>query len=476
MKSIKKTIFLFVMIISQIPLFAQQKPQNVLFILVDDMGYKDLGCYGSTFYETPNIDKLAKSGTRFTNGYSACQVCSPSRAGIMTGKYPARLKNTDWFGAPQPTNVGKHWTKNKPLLPAEYKNFLEPNETTIAEALKAKGYKTFMAGKWHLGDEEKYYPESQGFEINKGGYLKGNPGSYFSPYNNPKLSDGPVGEYLPFRLAAETNKFLENNQKQPFFVYLAYYLVHTPIQALDSLTQKYELKRKQLGLNDDFGDEGKSKVRHTQSMTKYAAMVEALDISVGRVLNKLTELGLDKNTLIIFTSDNGGLSTAEGSPTSNLPLRAGKGWMYEGGIRVPLIIRNPDMKQVPISNEIVTGVDYFPTILNDLGNNKTLDGINISNALIGNKLPKRAVYWHYPHYGNQGGQPSGAIREGDWKLIQHFESKNFELYNLKNDISEQKNEIEKQAKIATKLKIKLAKWQKEVGANFPTKNPNAGKL
>lgn len=467
-------LLLFILLTTS-SLLAQNKPKNILFILVDDFGYKDLGCYGSTFYETPNIDKLAKTGTRFTNAYSACPVCSPSRASIMTGKYPARMQTTDWFGAPQPDNVQKHWTRDKPLLPAPYTEYLEPSETTIAEALKAKGYKTFMAGKWHLGDEEKYYPENQGFDTNKGGFLKGSPGSYFSPYNNPKLPDGPVGEYLPFRLAEETNTFLTANKDKPFFAYMAYYLVHTPLQALDSLTKKYEAKRLKMNLKDDFADEGKSKVRITQSHAKFAAMVEALDISVGRILDKLKELGLDKNTLVIFTSDNGGLSTAEGSPTSNLPLRGGKGWMYEGGIRVPLIIRNPVLKQVAESAEIVSGIDYFPTIMNATKTDKTLDGINISKALVGKKLPKRTVFWHYPHYGNQGGFPSSAVRKGDWKLVQNFEKNTFELYNLKTDISEQKDEMATSSKIADRLKKCLLSWQKDVGAKLPTPNPNVKK-
>jgi arylsulfatase A-like enzyme len=470
---ITKLLLIFLMLYGT--LAAQNRPQNVLFILVDDFGYKDLGCYGSTFYETPNIDKLAKSGTRFTDAYAACPVCSPSRAAVMTGKYPARLQTTDWFGAPQPDNVQKHRTKDKPLLPARYIEYLDPKETTLAEAFKAKGYATFMAGKWHLGDKEIYYPESQGFDINKGGYLKGNPSSYFSPYSNPKLPDGPVGEYLPYRLAEETNQFLEAHQNKPFFAYVAYYLVHTPIQALDSLTKKYEAKRLKMNLNDDFGDEGVSKVRLTQSHAKYAAMVEALDISVGRILDKLTALGLDKNTTIVFTSDNGGLSTAEGSPTSNLPLRGGKGWMYEGGIRVPLIIRDPSLKQVAESAQVVTGIDYFPTLLNLPKKSKNIDGCNVSMALMGKKLPKRAIYWHYPHYGNQGGTPSAALREGDWKLIQNFENGAFELYNLKNDVSEQHNQVAVFPKIAEKLKGKLLAWQKEVNAQLPSPNPMAKK-
>ena len=460
------------------PLLAQNKPKNVLFILVDDFGYKDLGCYGSTFYETPNIDKLAKSGTRYTNAYAACPVCSPSRAAIMTGKYPARMQTTDWFGAPQPDNVQNHWTKDRPLLPAPYNEYLDPKEITIAEALKEKGYATFIAGKWHLGDKEAFYPENQGFDINKGGFMKGSPPSYFSPYSNPKLPDGPVGEYLPYRLAEETNKFIEAHKDKPFFVYMSCYLVHNPLQPIDSLMRKYEAKRLKMNLKDDFANEGNGKVRIIQSHAKYAAMVEALDISVGRILKKLEDLGLDKNTVVIFTSDNGGLSTAEGSPTSNLPLRGGKGWMYEGGIREPMIIRDPTIKQVAVSNEIVTGTDMYPTILSLVNQKMTaqkIDGINISATLKGEKLPKRAVFWHYPHYGNQGGTPSGAVRQGDWKLVQNFEKGTFELYNLKNDISEQKNELSNFPKIANKLKAVLLDWQKEVGAKFPTPNPNAKK-
>jgi len=242
---------------------------NFVFILADDLGWTDLGCYGSTFYETPNLDRLAASGMKFTQGYAACPVCSPTRASIMTGKYPARHDYTDWFGAPQPDNVEKHWTRDKPLLPAPYTEYMEPEEKTIAEAMKEAGYHTFFAGKWHLGPTEEYWPENQGFDVNKGGWTRGGPygpGKYFVPYGNPRLEDGPEGEYLPHRLAEETSKFIETHQNEPFFAYLSFYSVHTPLMTTDSLEAKYQAKKEKLGLEDQWGTEGERKVRLSSKM------------------------------------------------------------------------------------------------------------------------------------------------------------------------------------------------------------------
>mgnify|MGYP006279020779 FL=1 len=344
----------------------QEKP-NFLFILADDLGYKDLGCYGSSFHETPNLDELASQGVKFTDAYAACPVSSPTRSSIMTGKHPARTDNTDWFGAPQPNNVEDHWTRNKPLLPAPYKEYMALEEVTLAEALKAGGYNTFFAGKWHLGPTEKYWPTQQGFDVNKGGWRAGGPyggNKYFSPYGNPKLEDGPEGEHLPDRLAKETVKFIEDHKNEPFLAYLSFYSVHNPQMAREDLRKKYENKKERLGLEVRWGKEGDRKERLVQCSPVYAGMVEAMDLAVGKVLEKLESAGLDDNTVVIFMSDNGGLSTSEGHPTSNVPLRAGKGWLYEGGIREPMIIKWPGVTNAGTVCEVpVTSTDFYPTML-----------------------------------------------------------------------------------------------------------------
>ena len=314
---------------------------NVLFILADDLGYMDVGANNpNTFYETPNIDALAKKGMRFTSGYAACPVCSPTRASILTGKYPQRTGITDYIGGPQPGP----WNHRTKLLPAPYQEYLSLSETTLAKAFKAQGYTTFFAGKWHLGPEG-YWPENQGFDVNVAGCGWGHPKTYFSPYGNPKLADGPEGENLPHRLAAETVKFIESNRDKPFLAYLSFYSVHTPLEARDDLVKKYAAKAKSLKVRGpEFGLEGKSKVRLMQNHPVYAGMIEAMDSAIGEVLAALDRLQLANNTIVVFTSDNGGLSTAEGQPTSNLPLRGGKGWLYEGGIREPLIFYVPAAK------------------------------------------------------------------------------------------------------------------------------------
>lgn len=313
---------------------------NVVFFLVDDLGWRDLGCFGSTFYETPHADRLARDGMRFTSGYAACPVCSPTRASILSGKYPARLATTDYFGAAQPDA----WKRNTLLLPAAYSERLPREETTLAEAFHAAGYATFFAGKWHLGPEG-YWPEDQGFDVNRGGCERGGPyggNKYFSPYGNPRLADGPPGEHLPDRLATETVKFIESHRDGPFFAYLSFYSVHTPLMARPDLQAKYAEKAKRLeATGPAWLPEGTRQVRQVQNHAVYAGMVEAMDSAVGKVLDALDRLRLAERTVVVFMSDNGGLSTSEGSPTSNVPLRAGKGWMYEGGIREPMIVRWP---------------------------------------------------------------------------------------------------------------------------------------
>lgn len=451
----------------------QAAPPNIVFFLVDDLGQRDLGCYGSTYYETPNIDRLAREGARFTDAYAACPVCSPTRASIMSGQWPQRTGITDYIGAAQP----EKWNRNTILKPAPYADRLALDTPTLAKAMKSAGYATFFAGKWHMGPEG-FWPENQGFDVNIGGVDRGGPyggKKYFSPYGNPRLTDGPDGEHLPDRLAQETVKFIEVNKDRPFFTYFSFYSVHTPLMAREDLRKKYEEKRERLGLQEKWGREHERDVRLVQEHAVYASMVEAMDQAVGKVLAKLDELGLSKNTVVIFTSDNGGLSTSEGWPTSNLPLRGGKGWMYEGGIREPLIVRWPGKSKAgSVINTPVSSPDFFPTLLEASGSarktGQVLDGLSITPLLAGGKLPDRALFWHYPHYGNQGGAPGAAIRRGDWKLIEWYEDKSVELYNVVADIGETKDRAKTEPDRAQALLKELHDWQQLVGAKMPSVN------
>jgi arylsulfatase A-like enzyme len=462
------------MLTANVAFSEEAKHTNILFILVDDLGWSDVGCYGSAFYETPNIDRLATEGMRFTDAYAACPVCSPTRSSIMTGKYPARTDNTEWFGGPQP----KGYRRKTILRPAVYKNVMALEEQTIAETMKENGYATFFAGKWHLG-HKGFWPEKQGFDINKGGHTAGGPyggKKYFSPYGNPRLKDGPDGEHLPDRLASETAAFIESKKDKPFLAYLSFYSVHSPNISRDDLKQKYQKKKKP---SDKWGKEGNHKTRLTQSHAVYAGMVEAMDLAVGKVLNKLKDLGLDKNTTVFFMSDNGGVATAGGHPTSNMPLRAGKGWLYEGGIREPMIVRHPGFIRAGTECSVpVTSTDFYPTILELIGESAVpqqhMDGISLVPLLKGaDALPRKAIYWHYPHYsGGLGGRPSAAIRANDWKLIEFFEDNHVELYNLKNDIGEKEDLAKSKPDKAKELREMLHEWQKQVDAKFPTPNPN----
>lgn len=451
---------------------AETRP-NIVFFLVDDLGRQDIGCYGSSFYETPHVDRLAKQGARFTDAYAACPVCSPTRAAVQTGRWPQRTGVTDYIGAALKPEL---WKRNTKLLPAPYSDRLAHEEVTMAEMLKSAGYATFFAGKWHLGPEG-WWPENQGYDHNLGGVDRGGPygrGKYFVPYDNPRLPDGPPGEHLPDRLATETGKFMEANRDRPFFAFFSFYSVHTPLQSRPDLEKKYQEKRRRLGLEARWGREDSREVRLVQEHAVYAGMVEAMDLAVGKVLAKLDELGLAENTLVIFTSDNGGLSTSEGSPTSNLPLRGGKGWMYEGGIREPLVIRWPAvLKAGTVIETPVCSPDYFATAL-EVAQGKTaaqMDGVSLLPLLKGGSLPERALYWHYPHYGNQGGAPGAAIREGDWKLIEWYEDGRRELFNLREDLGEQKDLATSNPDQVTALAAKLEAWRKDVGALMPTPNP-----
>jgi arylsulfatase A-like enzyme len=439
------------------------RPPNFVFILVDDLGWADLGCYGSTFHETPNLDRLASSGMRFTHGYAAGPVCSPTRASIMTGKYPARMGTTEWFS-------GKREGK---LRPAPYTDRLPLEEMTIAEILHRAGYRTGFFGKWHLGGKG-FGPLQQGFEVNKGGNQRGSPASYFSPYKNPDLPDGPKGEHLGDRITDEAIRFMEQHKDRPFLLYLSYYDVHIPLQAKKELVARYEAKaKKQGGKGERFAAEGDKKDRLVQDHAVYAAMMETLDTNVGRLMKRLEELGLAEDTVVIFTSDNGGLSTSEGLPTSNRPLRAGKGWLYEGGVRVPFIIRWPGhTKRGGTSDVPVISTDFAPTMI-EMARLKPLpkqhvDGVSLVPLLEGRGRPApRELYWHYPHYSNQGGRPSGSVRSGDLVLIEHFEDGRLELYNVRQDVG-QRNDLSKtMPERAAELHRMLRDWRQSVGAKMP---------
>lgn len=454
---------------------------NVVFFLVDDLGYMDVSCNNpNTFYETPNIERLAKSGMRFTNGYAANPVCSPTRYSIMTGKYPTRVGATNFFSG---VRAGR-------FLPAPLNDQMPLAETTLAEAFKEHGYTTFFAGKWHLGPTEEFWPQAQGFDINKGGNAQGGPyggKKYFSPYGNPQLPDGPEGEYLSDRLAIETVKFIKEHREKPFLAYVAFYSVHTPLMAPHDLVKKYEEKAKRLGLLEkpEFAEEeqnlpmeGKRQVRILQKHAVYAGMVEAMDQAVGKVLDALDEEGLAEKTAVVFMSDNGGLATSEGHPTSNLPLRAGKGWLYEGGIREPFLIRAPGItKPGSACDHPVVSTDFYPTLLDlaglELKPKQHLDGVSLVPLLQGEtKLDREAIYWHYPHYSNQGGFPGGAVRMGDWKFTERLEDGKVHLFNLKEDLGEQHDLAGEHPDRVEAMRKKLHAWYKSVDAKFLRAKPN----
>ncbi|MDV6029613.1 MAG: sulfatase [Phycisphaera sp. RhM] len=452
------------------------KSPNVVFFLVDDLGFMDVGVNNpKSFYETPNIDRLADRGTNFTDGYAANPVCSPTRYSILTGRYPTRVDATNFFSGKRPGR----------FLPAELNDHMPLSEVTLAEAFKQHGYHTMFAGKWHLGPSEEFWPTRQGFDLNFGGYSRGGPYGgkrYFSPYGNPRLTDGPDGEHLPIRLAQETANFISQNKTDPFFAYLAFYSVHTPLLAPEALVRKYQEKAKRLGLDtqEAFADEEQvwpdakqpRRVRTLQAHATYAAMVESMDRAVGIVIDRLEELGLMDETIICLTSDNGGLSTSEGSPTSNLPLRGGKGWVYEGGIREAFMIHAPMITDAPKScNVPVVSTDFYPTLLELAGLPplplQHLDGVSLVPLLKGEKkLDRDALYWHYPHYSNQGGFPGGAIRMGNWKLVERYEDGKVHLYNLAEDVGEQNDLADQHPERVATMREKLHRWYQDVDAKF----------
>jgi arylsulfatase A-like enzyme len=447
---------------------------NFVFVLVDDLGWTDLGCYGSSLYETPRLDRLAEAGVRFTNAYAACPVCSPTRASIMTGKYPARVGITDWIPGSDPNS-------RKLLAPRDL-HHLPLEEVTIAEALKQAGYATFFAGKWHLGGAG-FLPPQQGFDINKGGHHRGSPpGGYHSPYKNPQLEDGPKGEYLPDRLTGESIRFMEGHRDTPFLVYLSFYTVHTPIQACRRHLPHFQEKVAALPkLPADQAERrerrGWTKLR--QDNPAYASMVYAMDENVGRLLDAIDRLGLTGKTVVIFMSDNGGLSTLgrRRAPTSNIPLRAGKGWCYEGGIREPMIIRGPGIRSGDVCDAVVTSTDFYPTMLELAGlpprPTQHVDGVSLVPLLRkgGTTLSRPAIFWHYPHYHGSTWAPGAAVRAGDWKLIEFYEEDRVELYNLRDDIGETHDLAETKPEKARELVELLHRWQEDVGAKMPRPNP-----
>lgn len=455
---------------------AAERP-NVVFFLVDDLGYMDVGANNpETFYETPNIDELALMGARFTNGYAANPVCSPTRFSILTGKYPTRAGATNYFSG---RRSGK-------FNPAPLNNSMPLEEVTLAEALKEEGYRTFFAGKWHLGPNADYFPTKQGFDINRGGHTAGGPYTgkrYFAPFKNPELKDLPTDKHLPMRLADEASQFIRESKDKPFFAYLAFYSVHTPLMGPKPLVEKYQKKSENLELakKQQFADEeqvwqgpkaGRRQVRILQSHAVYAAMVESMDTAVGKVMDTLKELDLLDNTIVCLTSDNGGLSTSEGSPTSNLPLRGGKGWVYEGGIREPFIIYAPGKsKPGAVIDTPVISTDFYPTILDLVGAKprpkQHLDGVQLTSLLNGKgAIDRDALYWHYPHYPNQGAFPGGAIRMGNYKLIERYEDGRVHLYDLDANIGESVDLADKQPERVADMRKRLHDWYKTVDAKF----------
>lgn len=443
----------------QLPRNRLKSKPNVIIILVDDLGWTDLGCMGSPLYETPNIDRMVSEGVIFTNAYAASCVCSPTRAAILTGKYPARLHVTDWI-------PGYNYPYAK-LKSPEWQKYLHTDEVTIAEELKKTGYAAASIGKWHLGPAP-YYPTRQGFDINIAGSAVGGLRSYFAPYQIENITENKnrENEYLTDRLTEEAIRFIEKNRKNRFFLYLSYYSVHTPIQPKD------------MKAVDRF--EAKVKFFFKHRNPKYAAMIENLDRNVGRLLKRLHEWGIDRDCLIIFTSDNGGHFKYR--VTSNCPLRGGKGSPYEGGHRVPLAIKWPSVISAgTVSHEPVSSIDFFPTILEACGvrtercrEDSGIDGVSLVPLLEGSKkkLERKEIFWHYPHYHIGGATPYGAIRSGKWKLIEFYETQNVELYNLGVDISENVDLSRKFPQIADEMQRKLHLWLRNCNAQMPAKNPD----
>ncbi len=456
-------------------------PLNVVVVLVDDLGWKDLGCQGSDFYRTPNIDRLAAGGMRFTDGYASCAVCSPTRAALMTGRSPARLGLTDWIRAEfqlhnrQWPNIreraGYHRSADagRKLITPVNERQLPLTEITLAEMLKPLGYRSAYIGKWHLGGKGRL-PTDQGFDENYGGWDYGQPPSYFDPYvvterlpmGIPTLPSRAPGEYLTDREADEAVGFIERNSARPFLLYVAHYAVHTPIQAKKSIEAKYEKLRDGKGQDD----------------AAYAAMVQSVDEAMGKMLDALERNGLTERTVIFFTGDNGGLDRG-GRPTENAPLRSGKGYAYEGGLRTPWIVRWPGVTPPgTVSAEPVVSVDLMPTIAAATGaglpRDRALEGIDLRPALVGGALPERSLYWHFPHYRHgPGHDPYSVVRKGNWKLIEFYDPPGTELYNLAADLSETTDLAARERQKMGELRQDLQQHLEAVGARLPQREESA---
>lgn len=444
---------------------SERRPMSIVLFLVDDLGWMDLGCQGSAYYETPNIDRLAREGARFTDAYAACAVCSPTRASVLTGKYPARLLLTDWLPSGR-------WNPRAKLREGRRVRALPMEELTLAEVLREGGYRTASIGKWHLGSEPFSLPQHHGFDVNIAGNGHGAPGNYFYPYNGnwlipstglrvkwKTLSEGEPGEYLTDRLTTEAITFLHDCEDEPFFLYFPHYGVHTPLQAKKEMIARYEQIPEE----------------QRQGSPIYAAMVESIDQSVGRVLETLKTLGRERETMIIFTSDNGGFYKA----TNNAPLRANKGSYYEGGIRVPLIVKWPGVtKPGAVISEPVISSDLYPTCLAATGKgllpNQHRDGLSLLPLLQGAQtLDREALFWHFPHYNQHpSSYPSSVIRRGPWKLIETFDPERVELYNLKEDLGESQDLASQHPDLTRSLQVQLNDWREAVGAQMMEPNPN----
>ena len=454
---------------------------NILFIVVDDLGYADLSVMGSEYYETPNIDALAKSGTIFTNGYATCAVCSPSRASLLNGQFTARHGITQFDGAPS----GLEWKKKNrhtKLLPPEYKHHLDQNDVTLPEVLKENGYATFFAGKWHLGSAvEHSLPTDHGFDINQGGYERGGPysGGYFSPFNNPNMEDyeDEKGMSLSMKLAKETSKFIEKNKDTTFLAYLSFYAVHAPIQTTKEKWKKYRDKAEEMGIAEKgFEMEHELPARKYQDNPVYAGLIEQVDEAIGSVMQTLKQNGLDKSTIIVFTSDNGGVTSGDNYATNQLELRGGKGYQWEGGLRVPYFIYVPWLQQNGGKIEdLVSGTDFFPTLLDladiPLRPENHSDGVSLKPLLIGEKIVDRPFFWHYPHYGNQGGEPVSIMRKSNWKIIYYWEDNHLELYDLNSDSGETNNVSDSNEERAQEMKIELMEWLESMDTHYADVDP-----
>lgn len=435
--------------------FGQPKPKpNFIVVLVDDLGWRDWGSYGHPYHETPNLDQLASESVKFTQAYASCPVCSPTRASLMTGRYPARLHLTDWIPG------RKQWPGSR-LLTVPFEQQLPVDEQTLPEALKPLGYHSASVGKWHLGGTGSL-PTDHGFDVNIAGDHRGSPPGYFGPFNLINLKGGTKADLLTDRLTDEAAGLVSANAGRPFLLYLPHYTVHTPIQAPQALTEKYRRKMASLGVDGN---------------PTYAAMVETLDHSIGRLREKVKAAGLESNTVWIITSDNGGLrfeGKAAKPVTDNSPARNGKGHLYEGGIRVPLLIRWPGVAKAGSEDATpVTTPDLFATVLDIAGTRPShaVDGRSLVPLLRGQEVRNVPLFWHYPHYSNQGGVPGGAIRDGEWKLIEFYEDGRMELYHLASDPGEKLNLVKKHASRAKDMHQKLASWRKSVKATMPIPNP-----